>query len=1212
MDDSPRVIRTLATAPCTSAPPTAIPFQMKTDAEKPPGGKSHLDLRNERKSREGGRGALGAGWAGEKVTWARESDAPAPSGSDSARGEDGRSKPEPLSVVSSGLSLLHQTASTDVMLVVDEAEPLIEVTLIDGAPATGVVEKTGGFTEGENLHTSILSTDLHSTIDSDNPWSPLAALGDKEWRDGDIPAIYGRRKRRVYDREIPGHARFLQYLFRRIVALRPGGWRRGGLHRLPILYRPPCVYGCRNGLALASKDEMAAQAMRSSKVVEWYENYVRIHRRMHSGKTPSALVSYCGEGGVSEGIRRAGGAAHGQDLREQLKYVRRFGQECFSRGDSRNPKGLRALRRSVKSFVTFASPPCKAHSTAQMRGKPSEPPMIAETRSALQEMGGLYAIENVTGAGSELRGATLLRGAYFGLGVDRPRLFESNFEIHVDEALKGGGDALRRRTCLGHRRRWRRLDPFGRPDLHDCCAGNLWAVQGDKLYRCTHDECSVAMGLDPDHMSYAGMTQAIPPVYARLLFAQACMRDLENEFGIVPLTYDEMSENPDRCRRQMAFWLRGAGGASPEQGVEFAGATGDTPPTSAPCGKVSAPIVPAEGVAPAYAPVHSGTHDGGESAPADPRTVRDAELRELEYAWAGFFDRAVIPAGDVPSAELMGWAVETTILEGGNTLWCGPSRDLMRTASHAADLCRSHPGTRVTLEARGARDEAFLKARGGTLVRRIGRGAPRYADAEAAARSPHPSSFWALGEEVTEGGRVVDYDALEAAMDPLDRTGAPQEPKSAKLARSYAPIDHRPARWDIGLPEELNDMMAGEGVGIHVWDEPGFSEVPFYPFKSNVGLARSIFEADRAIAAGAMEYVPLGSIEEVRRASTIHPWTIVDQGSGKWRLCHDYSVGTNRIVATAPFSLPSVWDVLPTVGSDTHFAKYDIRDGFWHCPVSRGSRKRLMVRHPGTGRLLWASALPFGYLDSPRLFCGLTEALIERLRSQAAAEGTKVRFYVFVDDVLVVGADERATKRGMELLEAEFDQRGVQIAPNKTRGPCRCIEFLGLLLANTEEYCGVTLTRKRRDKLAIELSDWLGREPREGSLVAEPKAVASLLGKLVFASQVIPGGRTYMQGMLAAFKGVVVDWRRGTVSFGGKAGQELTLRPGFWRDVRWWVNHLHTHSFTTTDKDTSRGELVLAGTDASDWGTGQVIWRDGGREEYQLEFTRAERRRPNE
>ena len=36
----------------------------------------------------------------------------------------------------------------------------------------------------------------------------------------------------------------------------------------------------------------------------------------------------------------------------------------------------------------------------------------------------------------------------------------------------------------------------------------------------------------------------------------------------------------------------------------------------------------------------------------------------------------------------------------------------------------------------------------------------------------------------------------------------------------------------------------------------------------------------------------------------------------------------------------------------------------------------------------------------------------------------------------------------------------------------------------------------------------------------------------------------------------------------------------------------------------------MAGTDASDWGTGQIIWKDGGREEHQLVFTSAERRRP--
>ena len=47
----------------------------------------------------------------------------------------------------------------------------------------------------------------------------------------------------------------------------------------------------------------------------------------------------------------------------------------------------------------------------------------------------------------------------------------------------------------------------------------------------------------------------------------------------------------------------------------------------------------------------------------------------------------------------------------------------------------------------------------------------------------------------------------------------------------------------------------------------------------------------------------------------------------------------------APFGLPEVWDVAKVVGADSHFAKYDIRDGFWHCEVNEGSRHRLVLRH---------------------------------------------------------------------------------------------------------------------------------------------------------------------------------------------------------------------------------------------------------------------------
>ena len=163
----------------------------------------------------------------------------------------------------------------------------------------------------------------------------------------------------------------------------------------------------------------------------------------------------------------------------------------------------------------------------------------------------------------ELERSLLLRGEDFGEHVSRPRIFEANFPLVLDEALRVPGAALRARSCVGFRRRWRRLDPFGRPEMCDCCNGNLWAPQGDKPLRCSTVECARAMGVDDDHMDYEGLAQAIPPVYAQYIFGQACMREVEREFGIPAITYDEMLANRSSARRKMRHWLRGAGGEPP-------------------------------------------------------------------------------------------------------------------------------------------------------------------------------------------------------------------------------------------------------------------------------------------------------------------------------------------------------------------------------------------------------------------------------------------------------------------------------------------------------------------------------------------------------------------------------------------------------------------------------------------------------------------------
>ena len=455
--------------------------------------------------------------------------------------------------------------------------------------------------------------------------------------------------------------------------------------------------------------------------------------------------------------------------------------------------------------------------------------------------------------------------------------------------------------------------------------------------------------------------------------------------------------------------------------------------------------------------------------------------------------------------------------------------------------------------------------------------------------------------------RRLDHTAASEYMDPRDR-GEGVEPSSEKAARSWRPMAWEPERWrGKGLPPEVEALMT-EGARIEASEEVGFEEIPQYAWPTDESLAEGILEADRALAVGAMEYVPEDQLDRVLHESTVHPWTIVQQGA-KWRACHDYSVGTNRRASSAPFSLPTVWDVRPLLRRGSHFAKYDLRDGFYAVPVHPDSRHRLVMRHPGTGQLMWCTRLPFGYLDSPRLFCGVTEALAAELRRRVAGMGIHV--LVFVDDWLVIGDDEAATRQGCEMLEALLAEFGMEWAPHKQRGPCRVIEFLGMLLCNVEGMRCIALTGSRQAKLRGMIDEWMARRPAAGErLLVGARDLARLLGHLVFGSQAVPGGRTYMQAMLSSFAGLEVEWRRGVVrpSAGG-VWREMSVSDGFWRDLEWWSDHLERRNCVSVEP-TARGEAAITGTDASGWGTGQLAWIDGGREEVQLRFTTAEQRRP--
>ena len=147
------------------------------------------------------------------------------------------------------------------------------------------------------------------------------------------------------------------------------------------------------------------------------------------------------------------------------------------------------------------------------------------------------------------------------------------------------------------------------------------------------------------------------------------------------------------------------------------------------------------------------------------------------------------------------------------------------------------------------------------------------------------------------------------------------------------------------------------------------------------------------------------------------------------------------------------------------------------------------------------------------------------------------------------------------------------------------------------------------------IEEWTARRPhqmaeiRGAKVKAGPKELASLLGHLVFAAEVVPNGRTYMQGMLRQFVGLEVDWADGRVRHAFGAWGKVDLTPAFWRDLTWWRSAIGS-AHSKPMQGSSLGEAAISGTDASDFACGELVWLDGAREELRMVFTKAEKRRP--
>lgn len=208
-----------------------------------------------------------------------------------------------------------------------------------------------------------------------------------------------------------------------------------------------------------------------------------------------ALDLYCGAGGVSMGLHRAGFEVVGVDIEPQPRYPFEFVEAD-------------ALTFDLTGFdFVWASPPCQAYGTfanvnrARGRGEPKAPKLIEPTRARLRDSGAAYVMENTERA--PLLSPIKLCGSAFGLRVRRHRLFESNVFLFGQPCRHNG------------HRSWDYVGVYGSTP-----GGGYKGADGyERTPRAgSLDEAREAMGID--WMLWDELTQAIPPAYAHFLGLQ--------------------------------------------------------------------------------------------------------------------------------------------------------------------------------------------------------------------------------------------------------------------------------------------------------------------------------------------------------------------------------------------------------------------------------------------------------------------------------------------------------------------------------------------------------------------------------------------------------------------------------------------------------------------------------------------------------------------
>ena len=301
----------------------------------------------------------------------------------------------------------------------------------------------------------------------------------------------------------------------------------------------------------------------------------------------------------------------------------------------------------------------------------------------------------------------------------------------------------------------------------------------------------------------------------------------------------------------------------------------------------------------------------------------------------------------------------------------------------------------------------------------------------------------------------------------------------------------------------------------------------------------------------------------------IQPLHVIIKPDRKPRLVVDLSRNLNDHLRYEYFTYSNVRSAVELSTPGCWYSKLDLSNCFLSFPLHPSAYAHFVFEFEG--RLYQFTRMPFGLSSAPRICTELLSVVAYHLGF--AGVGQLVRY---LDDFLLIDTTAASSGRSLAVALHAFDAFGLVVNPSKTEGPAQRMTFLGVLLDSTTQTLACTPERVEELLVLLQASVASGR--------IRLSALATLIGKLQFAAQVLPGFRPYTHHLQSLLQSHTANIRLRHDSDRRRAFAQhhsrVRINSAFRADVDFWLSHLRGWNGCARWRTTQSAPFVFA-SDAS-------------------------------